>query len=410
MRSTNMNDEHRNESADAGAFIEEGDDDLLPAWGDRIKGTRAEEYLKIYRSTEWAPNSDDIYSNIVDTLCDVLDAQEAHIHLLDAQKQTFIKKASHLGPLKVEYDTGSSWDVGLGRSVLLINSRRPQILDHAHPHPEYALPYDEKRYSVCFTLGTMDNVLGICSVCYYEPQDWDESDMDHFSIIGVIIGSAIDRLRTAERMMELAILNERKRLGTEIHDNVVQCVHAVSLNAAAALAAYEDDDLPSMSKDLELLEANCKKTVKVFRDEMLSLKVPVESERVSGLIVSIEEILDNYETNWGIRTSLVVDAKNDPLLASTITVLQMTRILNEALTNTLRHAEATEVEVSIFEDDIHLVMTVKDNGKGFDVNDIAPNHWGLEIMRERADLVMGRLDITSDEDGTVVVVDVPRHV
>ena len=84
------------------------------------------------------------------------------------------------------------------------------------------------------------------------------------------------------------------------------------------------------------------------------------------------------------------------------------RILNEALSNVLRHADATEVLVSIYEDDSHLSMAIHDNGHGFDVNEATSNHWGIKIMRERSDSINGRLDIRSDSTGTTVTVDVPR--
>lgn len=376
-------------------------------WLERIKGRRTEDFIRMYEATLWKPDLNDTYKSIVDTLCEITGAEEVHIHLLDSEGQVFSRRASHLRSC-ASIQTPLSYDVGVGRSRLLLTNRKPQILDFAHPHVDDELPYDEKRYGITFSLTTTEQVLGLCVLTWYERKDWDQADMDYFSILGFIIGNAIDRLRLTNRAIELAMLKERKRLGTEIHDNVVQLIHAISLNAAAALASFEEGDQESLHNDLERMEANCNRTVKVFRDEMLSLRAPLGRERSSGLVQSIRNTLENYEKNWQIETHFVLDAVNDPLLASTASSLQLMRILNEALSNVLRHADATEVLVSIYEDDSHLSMAIHDNGHGFDVNEATSNHWGIKIMRERSDSINGRLDIRSDSTGTTVTVDVPR--
>lgn len=376
-------------------------------WLERIKGRRTEDFIRMYEATLWKPDLNDTYKSIVDTLCEITGAEEAHIHLLDSEGQVFSRRASHLRSC-ASIQTPLSYDVGVGRSRLLLTNRKPQILDFAHPHVDDELPYDERRYGITFSLTTTEQVLGLCVLTWYERKDWDQADMDYFSILGFIIGNAIDRLRLTNRAIELAMLKERKRLGTEIHDNVVQLIHAISLNAAAALASFEEGDQESLHNDLERMEANCNRTVKVFRDEMLSLRAPLGRERSSGLVQSIRNTLENYEKNWQIETHFVLDAANDPLLASTASSLQLMRILNEALSNVLRHADATEVLVSIYEDDSHLSMAIHDNGHGFDVNEATSNHWGIKIMRERSESINGRLDIRSDSTGTTVTVDVPR--
>lgn len=376
-------------------------------WLERIKGRRTEDFIRMYEATLWKPDLNDTYKSIVDTLCEITGAEEVHIHLLDSEGQVFSRRASHLRSC-ASIQTPLSYNVGVGRSRLLLTNRKPQILDFAHPHVDDELPYDEKRYGITFSLTTTEQVLGLCVLTWYERKDWDQADMDYFSILGFIIGNAIDRLRLTNRAIELAMLKERKRLGTEIHDNVVQLIHAISLNAAAALASFEEGDQESLHNDLERMEANCNRTVKVFRDEMLSLRAPLGCERSSGLVQSIRNTLENYEKNWQIETHFVLDAVNDPLLASTASSLQLMRILNEALSNVLRHADATEVLVSIYEDDSHLSMAIHDNGHGFDVNEATSNHWGIKIMRERSDSINGRLDIRSDSTGTTVTVDVPR--
>ena len=161
-----------------------------------------------------------------------------------------------------------------------------------------------------------------------------------------------------------------------------------------------------VERGLEKMEALCGKTIRVFRDEMLSLRVPLD--RTDEWTESIIPILSNFESEWGIKTTLEQDIANEPLSLNVITSMHLSRILRECLSNVVRHAQASRVVVSLHEDDSNLLMTVTDDGCGFDVGAVSPARFGIKIMHERADAIGGKLTIVSSEDGTVVRVYVPR--
>lgn len=378
-------------------------------WYERIGGPWTEDFLRVYQATAWKSDYDEVYETIVDNIKDIMDAEEVHVHLFDAERNVFFRRASRVGTLEPIPDGESQWGLGHGRSALLFADRKPQILDFVHPHPNDVLPYDEHRHAVTFPLIADDQtVFGICTVTYYEKKHWTQADLDYLSIIGCIIGHALSRLRVTNRAAEYAVLTERKRLSSEIHDNVVQYVHALSLKAATALASLEEGNMEQLKIDLERMEDTCKQTVKVFRDEMLSLRVPLACDRAVDMEASVRKTLESFEHNWGIACTLVIDAQNEPPFASTESCIHLTRILNESLSNILRHSEATMVTVRIKEDDVHLVLSIEDNGHGFDVNEVLDGHWGIKIMQERIESIFGELEIESDESGTTVTVDIPR--
>lgn len=370
---------------------------------------KAEACLKIMLSANWMPNPEDTYNNIAKTISKVLGADEVYLDMLDPEGEYFSRISRLKVPEKTFVEERKLWNVGLGRSRIILNSKVPEIQDYANPRVDEVLPYDENRYGICLPVISDGVAIGLCSVSYFERQVWSEEDIEDFAFIGKIIGTCIQKFRTSQKATELALLEERKRLATEIHDNVVQLIHALSLNAASALASYEEHDFESMAADLERLELNSKNTVKVFRDEMLSLRLPIGDERVAGFVDAIRSVLENFESNWKIRTRLIVKAENHPLTVSRATMLQLDRILNESLSNVLRHSGASEVEVNIVETNSSLTVKICDDGHGFDVDDVEPNHWGLKIMQERAASIKGTFEICSNRGGTVITVAVPRH-
>ncbi|NTU89175.1 MAG: hypothetical protein HGA54_04610, partial [Actinobacteria bacterium] len=223
--------------------------------------------------------------------------------------------------------------------------------------------------------------------------------------IGRVLGVLVQRVQMSKKEAELQILTERKRLSTEIHDNLSQLISTLAINVDTALISYEEGDNEAVHTDLERLEGVTRRIMKVLREEMLSLRTPLE--RDDGLLEGIRDCLARFEDQWSIETKLDIHVA-EPIAVSMQTALQLMRILNECLSNTLRHAEATCVHVTLEEDSRHLSFIIQDNGRGFDLSSVAPERLGIRIMQERAAAARGKLTIMSSEQGTIVCVDIPR--
>ena len=155
------------------------------------------------------------------------------------------------------------------------------------------------------------------------------------------------------------------------------------------------------------LEATAAETMRILRDEMFSLRINLEN--TDTLIEGMQECLNNFERNWGIATELSITGSVQPVVVPTQASLQLTRILNECLSNTLRHSRGSLVEVEVCSEERFVSMEVRDNGCGFDVDAVDSDHFGLKIMRERANAAGGRFSISSSTEGTVVRVEIPRR-
>lgn len=370
---------------------------------------RCESLTKICEATAWSAEPELVYQRIVDTLADVLRCKQAHLHLTAAGSDRFIKLAYHAnGYHRSEWE--DALPTSIGRMQWMVETLKPIVMDYEHPHSEDRIPVEAFEHgfksAVSIPLVAEGEVVGMCSVVYAATISWDEDGLEYLQKIGRILGVAIRRIQITKKASELQVLAERKRLSSEIHDNISQLVGSLSLNASAALESYEAKDGEALRLDLERLEDTCGKVMRILRDEMLSLRIPLE--RTDGLIEGIKECIAHFEQNWAIPVEFRIKTASAPLVVPLQTSMQLTRILNECLSNTLRHAQASRLTVEIAESARCLTMTVEDDGKGFDPRSVAPERLGLRIMRERADAAGGTLSILSGETGTTVCVDIPK--
>jgi PAS domain S-box-containing protein len=200
------------------------------------------------------------------------------------------------------------------------------------------------------------------------------------------------RKAEAELMLGLqarAALEERQRLARELHDSVSQTLYGVSLAVNTALTLYNEDQ----EKSLEALRyALTQSRTALTEMRALIFELRPESLESDGLVAALSKQLDavRARSQADIRLSL----PEEPEIPLTIKEA-LYRIAQEALNNTIKHAEATRVEVRLENNDGGLLLQVRDNGVGFDPGADYPGHLGLNSMRERAQGLGGSLEIES---------------
>lgn len=370
---------------------------------------RAESLVRICEAGAWSADRQSVYSNLCDAVKRELKGDAAYLHLLSADGSCLVRCASGADNLLALAGRAKTLSLKTGRIELLLGVRKPILMDYEHPHEQDVIPREAAKlgYRCAISIPVMANgsVFGMCSVSFVRRIEWTEDDLRFLDEVSRVLGVIVDRVRASCRRTELALLEERARLSSEIHDNVSHAVGSLSLFSGSVLASYEEGDYPAMEKSLEKLEKACGETMRVFRDEMMSLRIPLERTREWDR--NVETILENFEKEWGIRARLVKDVKSEPLTVNTEVSLQLARILNECLSNAMRHSGASEVTVFLREDDEILHMAVSDNGCGFKMADVAPERLGLKIMKERACAIGGDLSIRSSSKGTVVSLEVP---
>jgi signal transduction histidine kinase len=144
------------------------------------------------------------------------------------------------------------------------------------------------------------------------------------------------------------------------------------------------------------------------REAILGLRSAISVER--DMTSTLKEYILHFSQMSNIRADLEFTDNNILSLPAT-SQIQITRIIQEALSNVRKHAKASHAHVRISTSDDRLEITGADDGKGFDVSNIKHDGWphfGLQTMRERSDSIGGILDIRSTPgEGTKVVLTIP---
>jgi PAS domain S-box-containing protein len=214
-----------------------------------------------------------------------------------------------------------------------------------------------------------------------------------------------EELRELASKMHEAREAERLRVARELHDELAQWLTAIRMDISW-LAARLPQDPPQLAARVEKLKGAVDTTVASVRRIASDLR-PVMLDDL-GLVAALENLLHELSQRTGMVVSL--DAEDGGLDFGEPLTSALYRIAQEALTNVARHAEASEVQVTVaVGNDDRLVLTVRDNGKGYDV-EVAERKksYGVLGIRERAYTLGGSARIERVEaGGTLVEIVIP---
>jgi signal transduction histidine kinase len=201
--------------------------------------------------------------------------------------------------------------------------------------------------------------------------------------------------------------DERRVLHGELHDQVGANLSALRLELDVAASLLARDDAARAQQHLGGARTVAAETMARTRDLMAVLRPPALDDW--GLVAALRTFAESQSA----RLDLPIDVDGDDLSPRPGQMLEgaLFRIAQEAVINAARHAEATRVGIDVRERDGRIILTIEDDGVGFDASapGSGPDHWGLKNMRERARAVGGTLHITTTPGaGTRIVADAPR--
>ncbi len=203
---------------------------------------------------------------------------------------------------------------------------------------------------------------------------------------------AIRLSRLTEQARQTAVLEERNRMAREIHDTLAQAFTGILMQLGGVERLLADDPIRGREHLAGIRDlareglAEARRSVQALRPQAL------EQTDLAGALARMVEQLDS-----GQPPRLEFHLSGTPLSLLPNVADQLLRIGQEALTNALRHAEASMIRVELAFAEAEVRLIVQDNGQGFDVN--APTRkegFGVTAMHERAGLLGAELTITSE--------------
>lgn len=237
-----------------------------------------------------------------------------------------------------------------------------------------------------------------------------------FAVCALSMALVVGALRTAEssgRLRARALSRRtidtesevRKHLAEAIHDGPIQELSSVELMLASAEQEFQRGDIEKGQHALSEARALTRDNIRFLRDEIVELGPHAFEER--SFDDAIADCVDVWRRRHGfqVSTELVADDLPPPVAGS------LFRITQEAVTNAGKHSEAAHVSIKLKRSPGAVLLEISDDGRGFgDIDPLGPaepGHIGLASIRERAEMLGGRLAIESGDSGTSIRVSVP---
>ena len=244
------------------------------------------------------------------------------------------------------------------------------------------------------------------------PMIWHTSDeitalADTFNSMADQLAHQAQEMEERTHVREKAIVEERERIGRELHDGIAQFLGYVTTKTQAARLFLEKNQLGKALENLRNIEEETRKQAMDVRGSILGLKALTQPGR--SLSTDFEEYLVQSNRFMDVQVKADIDPRVDQFAIDGETRLQLLRILQEAVSNIRKHAHARHAWVSmkLIPDNI-LEMQVRDDGLGFDiekVNQDGSHHFGLATMQERARSISADFEVASGyNQGTSVIV------
>jgi signal transduction histidine kinase len=210
---------------------------------------------------------------------------------------------------------------------------------------------------------------------------------------------ARDALRRVVAGQEL----ERQRLARELHDETGQALTSILLGLKAIEEAGNGQDVRQSVLELRELVVGTLQDVR-----RLAVELRPKALDDFGLVAALQRLAETFAEQTGIRVHVEAALGDSRLPAERETALY--RIIQEALTNVIKHAQARTVSLVLTRKGDRVVAVIEDDGRGFDPEDMRDERLGLLGMRERIALVNGRLSVESRPgEGTTIAVEVPSR-
>jgi signal transduction histidine kinase len=331
---------------------------------------------------------------------------QVDMFLIDEETNELVLAASSGTMLSME--VGYRQHINLGLTGRAARSGQTLRLDNVHTDPGYFVVAERSatRSELCVPIIASGRTLGLLNLESPELAAFSDEDVSILKTVADVLAGTLENTRLYRRAQAAAVLEERNRLARELHDSVSQQLFSITLTAQAARAQLEKNPQRAATQ-LERLQETATAALAEMRALIFQLRPP--ALRDQGLVAALQQHAQALSRREGLAIALSV-VGNDRQARGMEQPLF--RIVQEALNNVIKHANAQNVTVTLEFSPERVVLRVADDGQGFDP-DATPSghgrHLGMISMRERAIEIGGTMNLRSMiGGGTEVTVTVTR--
>jgi two-component system, NarL family, sensor histidine kinase DevS len=351
---------------------------------------------------------DDILSKTLGLVMEYLNVEAGEIFLLQDDRKT-LRLVLQRGESAEAFWTRNKFTVGEG-IVGLSAQNGETIVSHDISHDQRFLRGEVIkagfRQLACFPLASGGHVVGVLSAATRSLTPFGEHETQLLTAVCGWAGLAIENARLHSNARRLAVLEERERIGMDLHDGIIQSIYGVGLVLEhAKLLAVEDPRHAQVRIQQAIKDLN--QTIRDIRSYILDLRPRQLGNE--NLMMGLKRLVTEYRANTLSEATLSgnPDDLNDLHQEQ---ALALFHICQESLANVAKHASARKVDILIWKTDERVLMEIRDDGNGFDIEKMSMTlGHGLSNIHTRAHNVGGDVEITSTiGEGTSILAWVPR--
>jgi len=382
------------------------------AWSRARAGQASEELIALDAATRGIAgvlDLDRVLQLITDRVRELAHAQYAALGIVD--QEGGIERFITSGISRAERERIGPPPHGYGLLGVIANETRPvRVRDVAADPRRYGFPtnHPPMRSLLGVPVGMKGRSIGRLYLTNKQPiGEFTEDDERLIEMFALHAGIAIENARLHEQVQRLAIVEERERIGRDLHDGIIQSIYAVGLSLEDVPDLMVDE--PDLARArVERAIDSLDQSIRDIRNFIFGLRPELLEQ--AGLVGGLAALADEFRVNSMVDVELDTADADDTDLPPELTG-QLLSIAREALSNIARHSKATRGNVHVETRNRAVTMTVSDNGVGFDrAKPRGAGHQGLVNMRARASSVGGRLEVHSEPgSGTRIIVSVPRR-
>lgn len=353
---------------------------------------------------------DEILNKTLGLVMNYLKVEAGEIFLLEEDKTT-LRMMLHRGQAAEAFWTRNIFHVGEGYPGLVAQTGRPMISTDLASDPNFlreAVVQAGFHQVLSVPLVSGERVMGVMSVATRSRAPFEDRSVQMLTAVGSWAGLSIENARLHVNARRLAVLEERNRIGMDLHDGIIQSIYGVGLALEGTKHLVNDDPQATKEKIDHAIDG-LNQAIRDLRAYILDLRPRQLGNE--GLLNGIKRLIAEYRANTFSEVNfLPPDSEMKELTQSQS--LALFHICQEALANAAKHAKAKKVQVSLWTTDDRALMEIHDDGKGFDTDQMATSiGHGLANMQTRARSSGGDIEISSmPGDGTTVFVWVPRGI
>ncbi len=248
-------------------------------------------------------------------------------------------------------------------------------------------------------------LVGEIDLFFRLPVQLNADEVELLDALASHLASALEGLRAAALEREAAVGEERSLLARELHDSIAQSLAFLKIQVQLLRNAVNRQQPEKVRTTLDELDAGLRESIGDVRELLVHFRTRTNSENIED---ALNETLLKFQHQTGLPTRLEVRGEGLPLPADV--QVQVLHVLQEALSNVRKHAQASHVSLEV-DKGATWRFTVRDNGQGFDTGTVhGETHVGTKIMQERAARIGAQVGLQSTPgQGTTLTLRLPPH-